>query len=434
MIFPNKKPIIAGCALAAFFFISSARPSAQDSLIDADLEKLFEEQEEEVEKPDDTGTYKPLQTFIMGTGFGIDTSYDIIGGYLPGWSEAPWYFSDSKNYKDTLTNLIGAKMSATVGLDIRPSKYLLVRQSFAFTIPSPALTIKEFFFDYNLNDKIFIKTGKYDISWGLSPNFPFANLIARIPPGIENPGEPLLAKVNIPLGVGGFEFVLLTRPGYIDPNNPRLEDFGLGGKFNLALQNFDLDIGTFYFDKMPTRCFLSVKTTLFENIEVYTDGMVNASYDNLLERWDDLGISASAGFFQPLFKDKVNINAEFYYNGEGDAEALRRNNLLDDEPEDFSMFDGFNMALNISFKPGVFGGMRIFFGCLYSFEQNSAQIVPGITFNPAEHIEIYFSVPMAAGDRSKNSYYYHNADTKDRPFSIVLAAKIKGSYRYSRYE
>ncbi|MDR1256911.1 MAG: hypothetical protein LBJ86_04130, partial [Spirochaetaceae bacterium] len=355
------------------FFVAPVLPAAEDNLIDSDLDSLFDEAPEEAEADSESpgknkGAFRALQDFIMGTGFGIDTSYDLMGGYLPGWSEAPWYFDKVDDTGDRLTNLIGAKISATIGMDIQPSRFLRVRQSFTFSIPSPVLTIKEFFFDYNFRDRIFVKVGKYDIVWGVSPNYPFANLLARIPLGIENPGEPLLAKVNIPVGIGGFELLMLTRPGYIDTSSPRLEDFGQGGKFNLALRNFDLDIGLFYFESMPMRSFLSFKTTLFKRIEFYMDTMINIYYNKELEQWGDFGFSVSAGFFQSFFRDKFRVNAEFYYNGEGDSASLRRNSLLEDEPEDFMLFDGLNFAGNISIKPGgIFNRLHIFLGSLYSF-------------------------------------------------------------------
>jgi hypothetical protein len=416
-------------------FPASPVLGADDSLIDSDFEVLFdgdaedEQNEDTVEAP----VYDFLQGFLMGPGFGIDTSYRMMGGYLPGWSEAPWYFESGKDSTDKLINLIGAKMSATVGLDIQPSRYLRIRQSFSFSIPSPALIIKEFFFDYNLKDKLFVKAGKYDVTWGGSHNFPFANLLARIPLGIENPGEPYLAKLNIPIGIGGFEFILLTRPGYINTNYPHLENFGSGAKYNLALRNFDMDIGFFYFELMPLRSFISMKTTLFGNTEIYTDSMINIFYNKEINAWNDFGFSGSLGFIYGFFRDKLKINGEAYYNGEGDAASLRRNNLLDDEPEDFRLFKGFNGALNISFKPGGLANMHIFFGLLYAFEKESGQLVPGITFNPVEHIELYIAVPMAVGAREQNSYYYHNADTNNRPFSIVLAVKINGEYKYGHF-
>ncbi|MDR2445463.1 MAG: hypothetical protein LBD44_05965 [Spirochaetaceae bacterium] len=435
--FKRQKNILGAAIL--FLFIVPVTLGADDNLIDSDFDKLFTDSSDETGGPtEDKNTnpvpYSTLQDFITRSGFGVDTSYSMVGGYLPGWFEAPWYFGDYGDSDKDITNLIGAKMSASVGLDIQPSRYLHVRQSFTFAIPAPALTIKEFFFDYNFRDKFFIKAGKFDIVWGVSPNFPFANLLARIPLDIENPGDPYLAKLNIPVDVGGFEFVLLTRPGYIDTTNPRIEDFGSGIKYNLALQSFDMDIGFFYFELMPLRGFWSVKTTLFKNLEVYADSMINIFYDKQIEQWADFGFSASIGFVNTFLNDKLRLNMEVYYDGEGDAASLRRNDLLDDEPDDFRLFSGFNGALNISFKPGGIGRMHIFFGFLYAFEKRSGQVVPGITFDPVDHVELYIAAPMAVGARDQNSYYYHNADTNNRPFSVVLAVKIKGTYKYSHFE
>jgi hypothetical protein len=435
--FKQHKNIIVGAA-ALLLFLAPVTLDADDNLIDSDFDEIFSGNNESGELNDDKNTnltpFGPLQDFISGIGFGVDTSYSMVGGYLPGWTEAPWYFESYGESHEHLTNLIGTKMSASIGLDIQPSRYLRVRQSFTFAIPSPVLTIKEFFFDYNFRDKFFIKAGKYDIVWGVSPNFPFANLLARIPLDIENPGDPYLAKLNIPVGVGGFEFVLLTRPGYIDTENPRIEDFGAGIKYNLALRSFDMDIGLFYFELMPLRGFMSVKTTLFKNFEVYSDSMINIFYNKQIEQWHDFGFSSSIGFVNTFFNDKLRVNMEVYYDGEGDAASLRRNDLLNDEPDDFRLFSGFNGAFNVSFKPGGIGRMHIFFGLLYAFEKRSGQVVPGIAFDPVDHVELYIAVPMAVGTRDRNSYYYHNADTNNRPFSIVLAIKINGSYKYGHFE
>ncbi|MDR2658691.1 MAG: hypothetical protein LBC27_01710 [Spirochaetaceae bacterium] len=426
--------ILSGAFVFIFFLlIPAAVAVADDNLIDSDFEDLFnetEDNEEGYEEYNNAEQYNSLQDFIMGSGFGVDASYQIIGGYLPGWSEAPWYFENPEDSVNKLTNLIGAKMSATIGLDIQPSRYLLVRQSFTFSIPSPPLSIKEFFFDYNFKDKFFVKAGKFDAAWGVSPNFPFANLLARIPLDIENPGDPYVAKISIPVNIGGFEFVMLTRPAYIDVQDPRLEDFGHGLKYNLAMQNYDFELGFFYFERIPFRGFVSMKTTLFKNTEVYAEAMINTSSISM----DNFGLSGSVGFINDFFDGKLKINAEIYYNGEGDAASLRRNSLLNDEPEDFRLFNGLNSALNVSLKPGGPAKMHIVFSYLHAFEKNSAQIIPAIAFEPAEHIELYFGVPMAAGSRDENSYYRHNADTNNRPFSIIVAVKIKGGYKYGHFE
>ncbi|GMO26353.1 MAG: hypothetical protein Ta2F_01890 [Termitinemataceae bacterium] len=373
--------------------------------------------------------YNSLQDLITRAGFEIDASYSIMGGFLPGWEEAPWYFTQTSDWEKENTNIIGAIMNANIGLNIQPSRFLRIRQSISLGIPAPYLDIKEFYFDYNLKDKAFIKAGKYDFSWGYSPNYPYADLLARIPEGIDNPGEPYLAKIDIPIGIGGLQMILVTRSKYImDRTKPKLNDFGGGAKYNIATRKFDIDFGFFsLFDYkiMPMRAFYSFKTTMFRSTEFYAEGMMSIQ---------NLSYSASLGFIQDFFKNRLLINAEVYYNGEGNSDSMRRNSLLDDEKEAFPLLSGINFALNLRFKPGWFGNFQIFTSCLYSMYSNSFQIVPGMSIEPARHLELYFAVPMAPGSKGDNTYYRHNADWDNRPFSFVLAIKINGSYKYGHFE
>ncbi|MDR0409991.1 MAG: hypothetical protein LBH18_06310, partial [Spirochaetaceae bacterium] len=86
---------VAGAFAAFLFFQSSAPLTADDELIDSDFENLFGETGESKEIAEEQHTsdsYNPLQDLIMSAGFGVDASYQITGGYLPGWVEAPWYF------------------------------------------------------------------------------------------------------------------------------------------------------------------------------------------------------------------------------------------------------------------------------------------------------------------------------------------------------
>ncbi|GMO46753.1 MAG: hypothetical protein Ta2B_28450 [Termitinemataceae bacterium] len=401
----------------------------------SDINDLFSKGSDSEEEQEKRPKHNSLQDLFSGKGFGIDTSYYVMGGFLPGWREAPWYFESKNDWTDKNTAIVGASMNANISLDIQPSRFLRIRQTVSFAIPSPPLTIKEFFFDYNFMDIFYVKAGKYDFNWGYSPNFPYANLLSRIPNGINNPGEAYLAKIDVPIGIGGLQLVMLTRSGFIeDISKPRLENFGEGIKYNIAKENFDIDIGGFYLMEanshdeiynMPLRVFFSLKTTMFSSLEFYTEGMMSIP---------EITYSYSLGIIQSMFKDKLWINAEMYYNGEGNADSLRRNNLLIEDKETFPLLDGFNFALNMQFKPGLKGRFQIFASCLYSMYTNTAQLVPGITLEPAEHLQLYLAVPMALGNRGPNTYYWQNADINNRPFAIVLAIKINGSYRYGHFE
>ncbi|GHU41524.1 hypothetical protein FACS1894190_09730 [Spirochaetia bacterium] len=407
-----------------------------------DIDDLFSsEYELTVETPDDfkdaednilTNKKKPvynlLQDLINRSGFGIDTSYAVTGSYMPGLSEAPW-FKKKDGSDPEWTNPLGATMEATIGLDIQPTKVLRVRQSVTFAIPSPTIKIKEIYFDYNFRDRVFIKAGKYDIAWGLSPNFPFANLLARVPDDVSNPGDTLVAKIDVPIGVGGAQVVLFTRNGFMkNVNLPQLEEFGVGFKYNIAVPNFDIDIGAFYFKKMPLRGFISLKTTLFKNTEFYTETMLSVKHDT----WKDFSFSCSVGFSQDFFKDIVHLNAEFYYNGEGNSNTMRKNSIIRDEEQTFKIFHGINAALNISVRPGLPLKLRFFLSYLHSFNLISGQLVPGFSIEPAEHLMLYFAVPMATGVQDVG-YYRQNTDVTNRPFGLIFAVKINANFRYGHF-
>jgi hypothetical protein len=78
------------------------------------------------------------------------------------------------------------------------------------------------------------------------------------------------------------------------------------------------------------------------------------------------------------------------------------------------------------------GSPRIFSSFNFSTAENSIQFVPGFKFTPLSHIEVYFAVPMALGN--KEGYYYkYNADLLNRPFSITMLVTLTGSVYASKY-
>ena len=96
---------------------------------------------------------------------------------------------------------------------------------------------------------------------------------------------------------------------------------------------------------------------------------------------------------------------------------------------------GHNLALNIDFKPGGLAGLRAGVKFLYAFDDGSGQIMPGITLEPARHLRIYLAAPLVVGRRSGMDYSYFktNSDKNNRPFSIIFAVSLNGSYEFARY-
>jgi hypothetical protein len=386
-----------------------------------DIDSLFENPPENA-GADPGETEEPEEPLLVNLRDKVilEASYEFAAGFAPGWSEAPWYDEDGE-----FSYVLGVQMGALLSMDFQLLENFRVWNSFSFSVPDESIfTIKEFYFDYNLNRVVFVRAGMYETSWGISPYFPFTNLPARIPDGSSG-GQAYIGKVDIPIGIGGLEFLGMTRNNFLaDSSSPSFNEIAYGMKYNLAFSGADIDAGVFYHKEMPLRFFMSLKTTV-GNTELYTEALAVTPH----ETWEDVLFSANAGFVRDFFKGKLTASGEVFYNGERETSWWRTKTDVKEE-EAVDMIEGFNTALGLIFRPGVIG-MRIFCQALYSFEEHSTQLVPGISIKPGNLVTASLMVPMALGSRSSKGYYRHNADKKDRPFSIMFVVTFGGSFRYS---
>jgi hypothetical protein len=415
----------------------------------------------------------PQNAAAKKTGFSISADYDFTGGFFPGWSEAPWTGNDAKQ-----TQLPGIIMASSLGFDFQISDNFFARNVLTFSFPYFTIAVSDFYFDYTINKRVFIRAGKTKASWGISPNYAYTNLLVRSPskgqygsdfyyleegePGKADKSvirytapaknETYIIKTDIPLGIGGIQFITMVHDDFFTPTNIQRELIAAGGKFNMAFTWADIDLGFLYQDIMPLRGFVSVKTTLGStelyaealaaagNTELYNDGLPTAD-DNGNPRqptgrrrtWDQFDLSGSIGIVQPFFDNKLRINGEFFYNGEEYAFWVTEEDVTKKIEQEVSPFiKGVNLAFNISYKPRRMG-FNFFLNCLYGVGENTAQLVPGFTFSPLSHITIAVAVPMALGS-PEGTYYKDNADRNNRPFSIALAVSFGGQYKYGHYE
>jgi hypothetical protein len=436
-----------------------------------DIDSLFDEPVET--PPEEPQAVSPQTTApepgIQKTGFTVRAGYNFSGGFFPGWSETPWHGDE---YDAKSTCLPGLVMSSSLGFDFQFSDVLFVKNVFTFSFPDFAITVGDFYFDYTINKKIFIRAGKTRTSWGISPNYAYTDLLARSPSreqygtDFEYAGEgdkpvsrytahtrnaTYIAKADIPLGIGGLQFITMVHDDFFTTTNMQRELIAFGGKYNMAFTWADIDMGILYQEIMPLRGFVSAKTTLGQtelyaealaaagDTEIYADGSpitytgggATATYQPTGRRriWEGAEFSGSAGFVQPLFDKKLTINGEFFYNGEKDAYWVTEEDITRKIDREVSPFvRGVNLAFNLSYRPRWLD-FRFFLTCLYGVRENTAQLVPGFTFSPLSHVTVAFAVPMALGSR-EGSYYRNNADRDNRPFSIVLAFSIGANSTY----
>jgi len=399
----------------------------KDSL-DWDIDSVFNDPvpESPPEKPK-TDTAKVTATAINKLkkmqSFNFDASYEFTTGIMPGWVEYPWSSADDPGY--FLDRLI--KLRSSLGMDAQIDNTFRVRSKVYFEIPNFSFKLGDFFFDYNLYDAVFFRGGKYAYSWGISPNYDFTNLLIRLPKDAYA-GESFIFKIDVPTGIGGFQALALTRANLMgNMTLPKLEDFGYGGKYNLALRGADINLGIYYQDGMAMRTFLSIKTS-FGKTDLYSEGLIATDGNES----PNVSGAVSFGFTRDFLTNKFNVNGEVFYNNEKDVYRYRPETNIREAGKD-SFVEGLNFALNLRYKFDGKSDSRLLARIRYTPFENSAQFIPAFRFKPWPHIELYTAMPMSLG--SKEGYYYKNpyiVDTQKRPipFGFLLMISIKGSIQF----
>ena len=407
---------LLGIMLFALLF---AQPldAQEETLPDWDFSAIFYAPPPEPSpvEPDDTREFSPM-AMVRPPGFTFDGTFELSMGFVPGWSEVPWVQAEG-----TLFNWGPvARMRLRFDLDAQISEIFRVRSSLFFIFPGYDIELREVFFDYTLFNRIFLRVGRFNHNWGISPNYAFTNLLVRVP-GPEYTMEPFFIRADIPVGVGGFQFLALTRADLLGGEPLQRQDVGFGGKFNLALRWVDIDLGAFFQERMPLRSFLSIQTTIGRT-EWYNEwlGAINVNDPS------DIGAAVNLGFIRDFFRGRVTLNGELFFNTERGTYWFRpETNLTSADTLLFN--DGLNIAVNAIYRFRGRSAPRLFLRTFYVPMQQSAQVVPGFRLTPWDHLEIYFAVPMALGCRSG---YQNTLDPlQNRPFAIVMMFTIRGTVR-----
>ena len=430
---------------ALMAILAAAQLSAQESL-DWNIDSVFDDPLQETPAKEDAAA-APSQprnaadNLLQRRGFTFTAGFLFQAGVAPGWLSTPWSdgWNESGFYLDRFI-----RMRVSFGLDAQISEVFRAKSSIYFEVPDFKPVLQDFFFDYKLYDTVFFRGGKYNLSWGISPNYKFTDLLSRVPDDeskrIKYANDPFIFKADIPVGMGGVQALALTRINMIGNNAdlPKREDFGFGGKYNLALSFVDLDAGIFYQEGMALRAFASAKTTLWKT-ELYNEWL---GAMDVHEPHNFCG-AFNVGFERELFNKKFNVNGELFYNGEEDTYWYQpETNVWEAGTHDF--IEGFNIALNLLYRPWEKGNPRIFLRTLYAPKQESAQIIPGFRFSPWRHLEFYMAVPMALG-REDGYYATHTITKTDRynddpgarnkpiPFAVIFYVTLRGSVNFGHY-
>ena len=396
---------------------------------DKELEKSESEDSDSEESAKDEGDL--LSELEKKPGFTFTARYNFRAGYTLDWNFRPWEWKSTTDH--VVRNKAIAGLNSTFSFDVQLTPELEVTQKIDIGFADFRPDMREFYADYRIGNEVFFRLGLQGLSWGRSRSYPFTNIVSRTPPG-EGGGDMYAIKMNVPVGIGGIETVALTRKSFVDDfDDPSISDIGIGAKYNLALPAADIDIGTFFHRKLKYRSFYSVKTTLFDRLEVYQEGMLGVdlqenyagmSFAEVLESLDG---SASIGFYDDYINNRLKVNVEYFFNGETAGNAFDLDDELDEEEEEPSPFIyGHNTALTLSYKPGS-SSLRLGARYKHNFNEQTGYLAPGLTFSPLPDVRVSIAAPMVVG--GKNGAYYQ--DNKNKLFRLALDVKIGEKYQHT---
>jgi len=412
--------------LISFLLIMSLSAQEQNSL-DWDIDSIFDTTDttiEETEPIEEENAAVSVINLVQQRGFYFSASFSFLTGVAPGWYDHPWSNEDGKSqyYLDRFIVL-----GSSISLDAQISDIFRVRSTISYQIPDFSFALGDFFFDYTLYNTVFFRAGKYGLSWGISPNFGFTNLLSRVPKD-SYAGDSFIFKADIPISRGGFQVLTLTRANLMSSSTlPKMEDFGFGGKYNFAYRWADIDMGIFYREGMVLRSFLSLKTTVL-GTELFNEWLVAID----VEEPSNISGAFNIGFARGFFNNKFYIGGELFFNAEKDTYWYQpETNIREAGKSPF--IEGLNLALSLQYRPWEKGSPYLYLSTLIAPMQRSARIVPAFTYNPLPHIGLYFALPISLGD--KDGYYFANTVTKDKnnfplPFAFIFLVSLGGSIQF----
>jgi len=445
---------------SVLFSISLSEGFAQESELDVD--SLFEEAEDDkaVEEPDEGGNAGVLDLLKDDEKLKFGASFDATIGYSAGWQ-----VDDAVEFSDTSLMLLSSKLT----LDATINGNFRFLQSYNVAYPGFTPTVSEFFADFDISDRVFFRLGRQNLTWGISRYYKFTNLHARLPENFgshfvldENQtgsgkyiideqlynletvsaddignNDSLSMKIDVPLGIGGFQGLMYTRNGFFeDSSYPAIDEFGWGLTYNLAIKQFDFTLGGFYHKDMNLRGFYSFSTTLFNRLELYSEAVISYDQKNddylpydeanlngdgnyvLVKDTDRLDFGVNLGFYVDFFDGMLEFSGEYYYNGEETELEPLGTKLGVPLVWGHNLAGGFGASL-------LDGTLKIEAYTLYNISENSGALAPIITFKPLGYIELKAAFPLVYG-AGDGPYMTDNPDKLGRRFSFVLSAKVSG--------
>lgn len=340
-----------------------------------------------------TGSFSSSAGFVAGYKDGVDSNDDYDGSYK-------LKISPGITFVPALT--FSARPDETIRFQGTVSFPFQSKDTF-----SPA--INEMFFDYTLQDLVYMRIGKHLVSWGVTRIFDVGDLMS-------GSSDDLNFKVTVPLRKGGVTGILLAPSSIVDTTFSWKEvKYGL--QADLPFGNSDFLLSSTCYgddgDNLPLRGSALLKTSIL-GIDLFAEGIGASRLINENDQPDLSCVSPSltgfvSGFYWNMTDPKINLYGEYYLDA---TDTTFRSQYISGIA---NLDRAFGSPLNLAMQ------------WTHAFIDSSGIITPGFSVGLLPHIRMQLGFPCRYG--KPGSYYLVNQSPSVQT-AVIPTTVLKWYQRY----
>jgi hypothetical protein len=366
------------------------------------LDDLFDDPEDDIVVAETSQDH--MQQFTRTPGLQWSGQFITTAGLGIGWSNIPFVLKEfSVDY--------GVSASTYLNFNVRPDPSFRLYGSLASSI-SPlggrytwsSFYISSLFADYILHDIFFFRLGNFSITWGQSrlPNtvifkvddeetYVFdTNIMSDVSSGFA-------LRASVPTLLDGVSLIGLIKSGV------SYRDIVVAAKVDKIVLETFLSLGLRYQRDEGIKILGSIKRVVY-GTDLLSD--IFLFYNN-----GNLNANVLAGFFKEW--EKYEIYGEYFFrNADQNSQKLFRHDI------------GLVLGAKKIFGSSIDAGLK----CLHTFEDNSGNITPALSFKPWKYITMVIMLPLAYG--ADDSLYVDSAAEDFLKRRLLFAYGIELNVRY----
>ncbi len=313
-----------------------------------------------------------------------------------------------------------ATLSNTLGFTAKPFDDMVVRGGFYSEFPAFNFELTTLYFDYIMNDKLYITAGKTGTAWGISQIFDTNILDDEGDGTVVNPyadetdtGNRFDVIATLPIWKGEIQGVGMYAIG----DEMSRDNLSFAGKVQYPIGPVSLELfarkwatsDTYW---MEPAAGMSLTTDIFGN-HVFAWGKAHFNPDDPLDLSTAKGVVGISRLITSDAYGKFGIAAEYQLTYNFDNEADDRMN------HDVALSLGWSHAMGSDFSPVI--------RWWYNPISKQGYILPSLTYTGLRHMDITLTVPYIFGGAT---YTYGNvswSSTVDEPlvmFGLVFSLSV----------